>query len=182
MFIEVEKLARENKIILPDLITRPVGRTFFKAVSKKVDIISKGETLLLDFAGIKVIDSSFVDESIVKLVMLSRDEENPFFVKLKNISQISEINIDLVFNSYTNYNNIRIAVITDDIRMNNRFYIGNLENPEADMIEYLRKNKRASIDELASITGQSLNLTADTIELLYGIRVIKKDGMVCEAV
>ncbi len=182
MMIDVKKLARDNKITVPDLITRPVGRSFFDAVLKKLQIVSDGETLLLDFKDIKVIDSSFIDESIVRLIMQSREKERPFFIKLKNISQISEINIDLVFNSYASYNNLKIAVITDDIRMNNHFYIGYLDRTETDIIEYLRKNKRASIEELAALTGQDINSAAKTVDILYAARTLKKDGMICEAV
>jgi hypothetical protein len=182
MLIEAVKLSKENKIALPDLITRPVGRKFFSSAGSKLDIIGSGETLVIDFGGIKVMDSSFIDESIVKLILLSREPGKPFFVKIKNISRVAEINIDLVFNSYTSYNNTRIAVITDTITSGNKFFIGSLKKEESDILEYIRVSKSASAGEVASAAGLDKKSGAETVDMLYSLRLIKINGETCEAV
>jgi hypothetical protein len=86
MIITIAKMARELKIRTPDLITRPVGRQMYARTSEALSIIQEDETVLLDFEGIQVIDSSFIDEYIMKLLLRSRTDERPFFIKLANIS------------------------------------------------------------------------------------------------
>ena len=87
MIIDIAKIARNCKIKLPDLITRPVGRSLYAAVKEKLEFVGAGETVLLDFEGVKVIDSSCVDELIVRLIQDSYARY--FYIKLRNVSPIS---------------------------------------------------------------------------------------------
>ena len=126
--------------------------------------ISDGETLVLDFDGIKVIDSSFIDEMIVKLIVDSKTAGRAFYIKLKNISAIAETNIDLVFRSYSNYKNKKIVVITENICQNNVFFIGPLSDRERDVVEFLRVNKSITIDDIVTFTGRPRDQVIKTME------------------
>ena len=75
MVINIRKKADELKIKGPDLLTRPVGRLMYQSIRGMLEHIREGETLVLDFQNIKVIDSSFIDEMIVRLVIDSRNGE-----------------------------------------------------------------------------------------------------------
>lgn len=174
MIIDVAKIAKGCKIKLPDLITRPVGRTLYAAVKEKLEFAGNGETVLLDFEGIKVIDSSCIDELIVRLIQdsFSRD----FYIKLRNVSPISEINIDSVFSSYSNYKDRRIAVVREELGRNNKFYIGPLSEAERDVIDYLRLNHRASVGDLSVFSGMEIETASMLIDGLTSIRVIKKEN------
>lgn len=171
MIIDVAKVAKEVKVKLPDLITRPVGRTIYAATVKKLSIIGTGETVILDFTGIKVIDSSFIDEYIVRLILDSRQKD--FYLKLRNISPMSEINIDSVFNSYSNYKDTRIAVAREEIGINNRFYIGPLADRESDIMDYLRINFSAGIDDISRFSGIESEKLRRLLEDLTVLRVIR---------
>lgn len=174
MIIDVAKIAKEVKVKLPDLITRPVGRVMYAATIEKLSITGKGETVILDFTGIKVIDSSFIDEYIVRLILDSREKD--FYLKLRNISVISEINIDYVFNSYSNYKETRIAVVREDIGKNNRFYIGPLGEQECDIMDYLRRNMSAGIDDISRFSGIDFNVLKKLLEGLSLLRVIRRNN------
>lgn len=173
MIINVAKLAREAKIKQPDLITRPVGRVMYSKMKEKLSIAGPGETIILDFQNIKVIDSSFIDEFLVKLINDSEDLD--FYIKLRNISGISEINIDYVFNSYSNYKEGRLAVIREDLGINNRYYIGPLTEHESDIIDYLKLNHHAGIDEMAKFSGMETGVIRVIIDDLLKLRVIRKN-------
>lgn len=176
MIIDVAKIAKQEKVKLPDLITRPVGRAMYNAAREKISVTGDGETVVLDFAGIKVIDSSFVDEYIVRLVLDSRDRN--FYIKLRNISPVAEINIDSVFNSYSNYKETRIAVATEEMGRNNRYYIGPLDEKESDIIDYLRINSVACMEDISKFSGiepASLTTVMDQLSLLRLIRRINGD-------
>jgi len=174
MIVDVVKIAKEVKVKLPDLITRPVGRIMYAATTGKLSIIGDGETVILDFKDIKVIDSSFIDEYIVKLILDSREKD--FYLKLRNISPISEINIDSVFNSYSNYKETRIAVVREEIGRNNRFYIGPLIEQERDILDYLRINMIAGIDDISRFSGVDFNVLKNLLEGLSMLRVIRRNN------
>jgi len=174
MIINVFNFAKDAKVKMPDLITRPVGRLMFSRALEKLDNITEGETLLLDFAGIKVTDSSFIDEFIVKLIKHS--SEKNYYVKLTNISDISEINIDSVFNSYSNYNDSRIAVSRAELGKNNRYYIGPLNEHESDIIDYFRINRSASAEDISRFTGLEIAVVRKIMDELTGLRLIRKNN------
>ncbi|MBN1531917.1 MAG: STAS-like domain-containing protein [Spirochaetes bacterium] len=164
------------KIEVPDLITRQLGRVMSDTIIEKMKSMHEGETLLLDFDGIEVVDSSFIDELIIKLLLLSRSSMFPFFIKLKNISNAVEINIDLVFNSYSSFNRDRMAVVTEGLCRNNCYYIGPLSEIERDILGYLRINKSASLDDLCRFTGAGEEEMRRTADELFSMRVIRRDG------
>jgi hypothetical protein len=174
MVINIKKKAEELKIKTPDLITRHMGRNMYDSIKNVVENINDGETLILDFEGIKVIDSSFIDEMIVKLILDSKTEQRGFYIKLKNISETAETNIDLVLRSYSNYKNKKIVVITENICQNNVFFIGPLSDQERDVVEFLRVNKSITIDDIVKFTGRPKDQVFKTMEDLDAMRAVKK--------
>jgi len=174
MVINIQKKADELKIKTPDLITRPLGRQMYNAVRNAVEHVEGGETVVLDFSGIKVIDSSFIDEMIVKLILDSKSLPRAFYIKLRNISEIAETNIDLVFRSYSNYKNKKIVVITENICQNNVFFIGPLSDQERDVVEFLRVNKSITVEDIVTFSGQSREQVMKTMEDLDGMRAVKR--------
>jgi hypothetical protein len=173
MIIKVAKLAREAKMKLPDLITRPVGRLLYAKMKDKLSIIGEGETVILDFENIKVIDSSFIDEFLVKLIIDA--ETVDFYIKVRNISPVSEINIDSVFNSYSNYKSGRLAVIREELGKNNRYYIGPLTEHESDIIDYLKLNHHAGVEEISRFCGMETGVLKKVLEELMKLRVIRRN-------
>ncbi len=176
MKIDISKTSQSLKLKTPDLITRHLGKMFFNEVIKLLDVISEDETVILDFNNIKVIDPSFIDEFLVRLINHSRTNNPPYYIKLKNISDITEINIDLVFKSYSNYKNETMGIITDSISLENRFSIGPLGDTEGDIVEFLRINKIASIEDLIKFTGLSRESIEETTGRLHSLRLIKKEN------
>ncbi|MBN2158853.1 MAG: DUF4325 domain-containing protein [Spirochaetes bacterium] len=183
MIILIKSKAEKLKLKMPDLLTRPVGRVMYESISDSVADIHNGETLVLDFGGIKVIDSSFIDEMIVRLILDSQSSERPFYMKLKNLSEIAELNIDLVFRSYSNYKNKKIVVITENICHNNAFFIGPLSDQERDIVEFLRVNKSITLDDAVDFAKRPGEKVRKLLEDLHAMRAIKKqDGAVFFAV
>ncbi len=172
MIIIVAKLAREAKIKLPDLITRPVGRKIYAKMKEKLAVAGEGEVVILDFENIKVIDSSFIDEFLVRLIKDS--EVSDFYIKLRNISAISEINIDSVFISYSNYKDGRLAVIREELGKNNRYYIGPLSEQEGDIIDYLKINRNSGIEDISKFCGIEAGILKNILDELSRLRVVRK--------
>ncbi len=174
MYFKINEIAKKLKIKSPDLITRPVGRSMYKKICKKIENVNDGETIVIDFDGIKVIDSSFIDECIIKLIMDSIEATSPFFIKIKNITDVAEINIRSVLESYATYDKRRMVVITEDIRSNNSFFIGSLQTAEKDLLDYIRINSIVSLKDLQHFTQNDTGDTQAIIEKLFSMRIIRK--------
>ncbi len=174
MNIKIRKIADELKIFAPDLITRMNGKLIYEKVISRIKNAVADETVLFDLNSIKVMDASFIDELIVRTIKESKAGERSFFLKLKNISSASEINIDSVFNTYSYYNSEKIAVVTDDICQNNNFFLGNLSGVEKDILDYLRVNISAGLADLVEFTGLDAEEVGEITAELYSLRLIKR--------
>lgn len=182
MLIDIASIGREHGIVSPDLLTREVGKIFYRAVRERIKGIQRGETVIIDFSGVKVIDLSFIDEMLVKLLIESRQEEHPFFIKLRGCSEMAEMNIDMVLKSYSSYSKKKMVVITENICHNNAFYLGALTDRERDIVEFLRINRTASQEDIARLTGVSVEEAAALMEELSSARAIRLEaGGICSA-
>ncbi len=176
MIIDIKKIAAELKIKLPDLITRPIGKRMFERVKELLANAGEEEVVILDFDGVKVLDASFVDELLIRLIKDSREGEKCYFLKLKNVSYITEINIDTVLNSHHSYNNEKISIATENMTSKNSCYLGVLSEIERDIIDYLRVNKSAGTNEISSYIGIGESETDKLIDGLYRMRILRKLG------
>jgi anti-anti-sigma regulatory factor len=175
MILQIKNTARDLKIRLPDLITRPVGRRMYERTRKSMAHVGDGEVVLVDFSGVQVIDSSFIDEFLLRLIEDSREESPVFFVKLANITPIIETNIDSVFSSYQAYNERRIAVVTESLTAMNSYCIGIISGHERDVLDYLRINRVAALGDIAAFVGMREEDALPLVEGLYGLRVVRRE-------
>lgn len=175
MVIKIKTISDDLQLNIPDLITRPIGKMMYLAVKKTLSDVANGDGVILDFKDIRVMDPSFIDEFIVKLLLDSREGERAFFLKLSNLSDSAEINIDSVFNSYYSFQNVKLAVITDNLMSNNSYYVGNLSDVERDIIGYMNVNKVATASDIVSFLGERIDTVSGLLERLYEMRVLRKE-------
>ncbi|PKL36161.1 MAG: hypothetical protein CVV44_18255 [Spirochaetae bacterium HGW-Spirochaetae-1] len=173
MVVQIKKVAQRIKIKSPDLLTRPVGRAMYEEIKKDLSVIKDEEVVILDFLDIRVIDSSFIDEFIIKLLNDAGSKNEKFYIKLRNISGIGEINISSVLRSYSDYNDKKMVVMTEDICLNNNFFIGELTDLEMVIINYYRVNRIASIQDIRSLIGLTEVETENILKRLNNLRIIR---------
>jgi len=173
MVIKISKISGDKKPRIPDLITRPLGKSLFNKVSGMISDIHDGEVLLLDFSGFRVLDPSFIDEFIIRLISESRKDSPPFHVKLAAISDIAIMNISSVFKSYNNANTPPMAVVTDSV-IHDSYVIGELNPQERDIGNYLQVNKSAASAEIASFLEMDHGDALAMLDSMYRMRIIRK--------
>ncbi len=157
-----------------DLLARKTGRDTFKKVSTRLGDIEKGEVVELDFADIRVMDPSFIDEFLINLIEESLPEKNDYYIKLLNLLKISEINISNVFKSYYNHTGKKIAVALDSISFENKYYIGPLTEIENEIVNYMRINRSVKIEQIAENISQNTGTVEKLLENLFICRLIRK--------
>ncbi|MFW5808549.1 MAG: hypothetical protein ACOC2H_08505 [Spirochaetota bacterium] len=175
MLISIKNIARQNRIRLPDLLTRPVGRAMYASAKKKIEQAGPDETVVCDFDEVQVIDPSFVDEFVIMMLKDSVNGPGSYHMRIRNISKSAEQNIRSVMESYYEYTNQRFAIITEDLTSENTYVIGTLTEPELEVIELIRVNRSVTEKSLAD----SLDITMETghniLEELVHLRLIKSN-------
>jgi hypothetical protein len=173
MTVEAVKIAHKLKINISDLITRPVGKKFYNAAVKMLNVAGKDEVAVVDFTGIGVIDPSFADEFLVKLADYSR--ERGFYLRVKNISRSAESNIRSVFDSYREFAKINYALAVEDTLSDKSHVIGGISEDGREIINFLNINKSSKVESIASGIGKSIGETAAELTKLLEIRLIRTD-------
>lgn len=171
MRIEIVKMAKALKMSLPDLLTRPVGRSLYGKVKKKLVYLQANEVVELDFKGIDVIDSSFIDEFLVKLIT-EPDNAGPYFLHLKNVSAGIEMNIKSVFSSYNKFAG-RIAVATSELTSDHCYALGELSEQERNILDYLHRQGKITKHECAELLNCEVSEAERLLCGLFELRVIR---------
>ena len=172
MIIKLKESAKSAKISESDLITRPIGKLIYNKFMERIKHISEGETVIIDFEGIKVIDFSFVDEFIIKLIDDAKNKK--FYIKLKNISEIAQKNIGAVIKSYSEYNK-KVLVITESLNINNTFYLGDMNEDESKVFNAIRINKYSTQEDIKFITQIDVEKLTESLTNLVNCNCIKLD-------
>lgn len=172
MIIVLAKLSKELKVKTPDLITRPVGRQMYRKVSGVLPILQEDETLLLDFASIQVMDSSFIDEFILRLLFDSQSRTPVFYIKLTNLSSASIMNIESVLHTRFSINNRRIAIACDQL-VGKTYCIGFTSDRHKDIINYLYINRTTRLDEIASFLEMQPEEALSLLNEMHEMRILK---------
>ena len=173
MIIKLKEFTKSVKISESDLITRPVGKLVYNKFIEKIEHIGNGETVIIDFENIKVIDFSFVDEFIIKLIDYAK-EDKKFYIKLKNVSEIAQKNIKAVIKSYAEYDK-KILVTTENLSINNTFYLGNMSKNENEVFNAIRINNYSTQKDLKFITQLSIEDLTESLSSLMDYNCIKLD-------
>jgi ribosomal protein S13 len=174
MVIKLKEFAKNVKISESDLITRPVGKLIYNKFIENVKNISEGETVIIDFTNIKVIDFSFVDEFIINLIDYAKKGKK-FYIKLKNVSKIAQKNIEAVIKSYAEYNK-KVLVITESLSIKNTFYLGDMSENENKVFNSIRINNYSTQEDLKLITQMDIKDLSESLSNLLDFNCIKLDS------
>jgi len=155
MIINIKDTGKKAGASLPDLLTRPVAKRVLTLMLTKIEHASVDELVICDFAGIEVIDPSFVDECLITLVRRSRKVDPRFFVMLRNLSRIAEENIEGVIALYNENSKDKVSLLTEQLTRSNSYLIGALSKNENEILAFIRINGHATKEVLSSLFPSS---------------------------
>ncbi|MBN2858480.1 MAG: hypothetical protein JXN63_08780 [Candidatus Delongbacteria bacterium] len=174
MLIKIEEFAKKAGASLPDLLTRPVARKVLSLMNEKCTMAAEEELVICDFAGIEVIDPSFVDECLI--TFLKKGRQSPiYYVMLRNLSRIAQENIEGVINLYNENSQNKISILTEQLTCSNRYLIGSVYEYENEIVAFLRINGFATTNQLLSLMmAMEKEQTLQLLDSMYERGLIRK--------
>lgn len=93
--LKMRRLLSELGVAGPNLLLRSYGQRAFPILEKELLEVPLGQTLILDFEGISVMDTSFADETVVQLAIgLTEERYGDRFLILQQPSPATVENIE----------------------------------------------------------------------------------------
>lgn len=169
--INMYTLAEEINAPEGYLLTRPKGALAYPRLADKLTSMSEGESLFLDFADIPVVDVSFFDESIIRLLkeILDGKFENRRVV-LENLTDDAITNI----NAAINVQKLRLSLISIDKRGDWKL-LGHIEKSLMLVFEMIMERGSITAPQLADHLDIALNAANNRLKRLLGQRLIRRD-------
>ena len=150
------------------LVTRESGRVILNRIEHEIRQIDIGETLILDFSDVRVIDYSCADEVIAKLLTRLKGEEygNKYII-LQNLSPSQKENIQVALEKKD------LAILVTDNKKNWEV-IGILNNYLLETLQAIMKSGGISTRQLSDKLKLELNTASTRLLNLHKARLVKK--------
>lgn len=152
---------------IQDLLTRQTGQKIMDRLEREINNARDNATVVLDFAGVGVIDYSCADEVIAKLVSrLQSNEYGERYLVLKNLTSPQRENIQVALERKN------LATLEDD--GGNWRVIGLINNYLQKTLEIVMEKKAMSSSELSQILNLELNNVSTRLINLHKIKLVKR--------
>jgi len=153
----------------PDLLLRGYGQRAFPMLEHALKEIPPGQALILDFAGISVMDTSFADETVLELVLgLSQGKYGDRWMVLEEPSPATIDNLEGTIAR-------RKAKVALLIRREGQMrLIGHVEPNLMEAWQLVCEQTSLTARELADQIGLEINTASTRLRKLYDARLLAR--------
>ena len=182
----LEERKRQLGVSVPDLVTRELGQKIYADMASALQAPPAGGVLTIDFSGIRVVDTSFADETILRLLKeLVEGKYGERFLCLYNPSQSTIANLEGAIAR----KRLRLAFFA--IFPGKKWQcIGRYDSsafPDDQIEPLLQETLRLVVErekltarELATREKIELNNASTRLKKLHDARLVKREEMVSE--
>lgn len=148
------------------LVTRKTGEQLRLEIEKKIELTTK-KLIILDFSMVKIMDYSFADESIVKLLLrfISNEFDDKQLILTNLAADLSE-NVEVALNQR------QVAVLT--INNGTISFIGYLKEQLQKVLTIVLQEKELSARRLAELQGTTANVSNNRLAELTKMKLLKR--------
>jgi hypothetical protein len=154
----------------PDLVTRELGMQAYALLRQALVEVKPGGILVLDFAEVKVMDSSFFGGSILKL--LRELVDNKFgerYVVLINVNASTKENITVTIRGH------RLRLGLQVIEEGKSILLGQIEpNLEETLVLVNSRGLLTARDLADSLPGMAINTASNRLKKLFDLRLVQR--------
>jgi len=133
--------------------------------------LSDGQELILEFPDNQIVDASFADGTIVRLLEeLVNHEYGDRGLLVKNLSNDSLFNLDTVLKM--SRHRVAVIALTHDGSWN---VVGKIEPVLLETLQLLVKNGSLTAPQLVGLCGLAINNASNRLKRLYDQRLVRRD-------
>lgn len=170
------KLARQIGIKGQNYLTRDKGEMGYGLLKEQLQATPEGQPLVLVFPHEQLVDSSFADESAVRLgEEILKDKYGERCILLEGLTNDSIKN----FEGVLSLRGIKLPLLavgsTSDWRV-----LGNLEDNLVETLELVHKQGHMIASELTSQLGLAVNTASTRLKRLHNLHLVRRESEVSE--
>ena len=153
----------------PDLLLRSYGQRAFPILEHALKEVSSDQTLILDFADVSVMDTSFADETVLELALgLSQDCYGDRWMVLKEPSPATIDNLEGTIAR-------RKAKVALLIRKEDQMQLlGHIEPNLMEAWQLVYRMSELTARKLADLLGLEINTASMRLRKLYNARLLAR--------
>jgi hypothetical protein len=169
-------LARQIGVRGQNYITRDKGEAAYELLRRQLLATPEGQPLVLVFPPAQLVDSSFADESVVRLgEEVKRGEHGERCVLLEGLTADSVKN----FEGVLRLRGIKLPMLAVEATGGWRV-LGGLEDSLIETLTLLHERGRLTASDLVSQLGLMVNTASTRLKRLHNLRLVRREYEVSE--
>lgn len=158
-------------------LTREKGNAAFERIEQKLLAIPDGCALMLCFPPEQVIDASFADSTVAKILEgLGQGKYHNRTILLYGLSSDSVFNIDRTLNMSKS----KLAVII--VENNSQWMVvGKVEKSLQETLQLLAKHQHLTAPDLVDILNVAVNTASNRLKRLHDLRLVRREFEISDA-
>lgn len=173
---DMTRLARQIGVRGQNYLTRDKGERAYELIKEQLLMTPEGQPLVLVFPPEQLVDSSFADESVVRLgEEVKRGEHGERCVLLEGLTADSLKN----FEGVLSLRGIKLPLLavgaTGEWRV-----LGGLEDSLVETLNLVHKHGRMTASELMSQLGMAVNTASTRLKRLHNLHLVRRESEVSE--
>lgn len=173
---DMAKLARQIGIKGGNFLTRDMGERAYELMREQLRAIPGGQPLVLVFPPAQLVDSSFADESAVRLgEEILKGEHGERCVLLEGLTGDSVKN----FRAVLSLRGIKLPLLA--VEATGEWQVlGNLEENLVETLKLVHQHRRLTASELVSQLGLAVNTASTRLKRLHNLHLVRRESEVSE--
>lgn len=170
------KLARRIGVRGGNFLTRDMGEKAYEVLSEELRATPDGEPLVLVFPPEQLVDSSFADESAVRLgEEILKGEHGERCILLEGLTKDSVKN----FRAVLSLRGIKLPLLA--VEATGEWQIlGSLEENLAETLTLVHQHRRLTASDLVSRLGLIVNTASTRLKRLHNLHLVRREFEVSE--
>lgn len=173
---DMTRLARQIGIEGGNFLTRDMGEKAYELINEQLRATPEGQPLVLVFPQAQLVDSSFADESAVRLgEEILKGEYGERCVLLEGLTQDSVTN----FRGVLSLRGIKLPLLAVEVT-GEWHVLGNLEENLVETLELVHLQQGLTASELVSRLGLAVNTASTRLKRLHNLHLVRRESEVSE--
>lgn len=170
------RLAQQIGIKGGNFLTRDMGEKAYELINEQLRVTPEGQPLVLVFSQAQLVDSSFADESAVRLgEEILKGEYGERSILLEGLTPDSIKN----FRAVLSLRGIKLPLL--GVQPTGAWQVlGNLEDSLLETLKLVHRHQRLTASDLVSQLGMAVNTASTRLKRLHNLHLVRREYEVSE--